>query len=197
MRLWLWGGLAAVVLAGSALAEGAPQGDAAAGRKVAGMCRTCHGLDGLARIPLAPHIGGEPAAYLAGQLRAFRDGTRHNEMMTIVARSLSDAQIADVAAWYAAHQVRAVVPESGAHSELAALQACVACHGADGIAVLEDVPNLAGEPVPYIETQLKAYRAGRRTHEIMSAIAALLSDAEIRAAADWYSGIEIQIAPGD
>jgi cytochrome c553 len=72
-------------LGGVLLAGGSPSpcrrspkavGDPQAGRKKAGMCRTCHGLDGFARIPIAPHIGGEPAGYLEKQLTAFRAGTR-------------------------------------------------------------------------------------------------------------------------
>ena len=63
--------LGGIILAGAGQAQ-----DAEAGRKVAGMCRTCHGLDGIARIPIAPHIGGESVEYLSRQLTAFRDGTR-------------------------------------------------------------------------------------------------------------------------
>lgn len=180
------GGLA---LAGAASAEGDPE----AGRKVAGMCRTCHGLDGMASIPIAPHIGGEPAAYLAAQLRAFRDGSRAHEMMTVVASGLTDGQIADVSAWYAAHAATAALP-SGA-SEEDAPELCVGCHGADGIALFEDAPNLAAETNIYTETQLKAFRSGKRRHEAMNEIAAALTDAEIRAVADWYAAVTLEIAP--
>jgi cytochrome c553 len=175
-----------VVLAGAVSAQ-----DLEAGRAVANMCRTCHGLDGYARIPIAPHIGGERASYLAGQLRAFRSGEREHEMMSIVAAGLSDAQIENVAAWYAAHTATAVPPQ-GFDAE-AAPDSCAACHGADGIAVVEDAPNLAGEDTIYLETQLKAFRSGKRQHEVMSAIAAELDDTEIRAVSEWYAvfGMEI------
>lgn len=178
------GGLA---LAGGALAQ--PTGDRAAGRQLAGQCRTCHGLDGFARIPIAPHIGGEPAEYLVRQLTAFRDGTREHEMMTIVARSLTDQQIADLAAWYSGHRITAelTADPSGAPEQ------CVACHGADGLHQIPDAPNLAGETNIYIDTQLKAFRLGKRVSETMNPIAAELSDAEIRAAADWYAGVRITI----
>lgn len=175
-----------VVLAGAVSAQ-----DVEAGRTVANMCRTCHGLDGYARIPIAPHIGGEPASYLARQLRAFRSGEREHEMMSIVAASLSDAQIENVAAWYAQHTATAVPPQ-GVDAE-AAPDSCPACHGADGIAVVEDAPNLAGEDTIYLETQLKAFRSGKRQHEVMSAIAAELDDAEIRAVSEWYAAIGMEI----
>ena len=183
--------LGGVLLAGAPLAQTFEQGDPAAGRALAGQCRTCHGLDGFAQIPIAPHIGGEPAAYLARQLAAFRDGTRQHEMMSVVARSLTDAQIADLSAWYASHVAEATltVDQGDAPAQ------CTACHGANGIAVAADGPHLAGESAIYIETQLKAFRGGKRTHESMSEIAAGLDDAKIRELADWYAAIELTILP--
>jgi cytochrome c553 len=180
-------GLGGLLLAGAALAQ-----DAEAGRTVAGMCRTCHGLDGLAQIPSAPNISGEPAAYIAAQLEAFRSGARAQEMMSVVAAALSDQQIADVAAWYAAQPATAVPPPG--FDPANAPEACVACHGADGIAVIPEAPNLAGENTVYLETQLKAFRAGRRQSEVMGPVAAKLDDAAMRAAAEWYAAIGLENA---
>lgn len=187
MRLLSLIALGGVVLAGSSFAE--VTGDRAAGRQLAGQCRVCHGLDGYAQIPIAPHIGGEPEGYIAAQLRAFRDGAREHEMMTIVARSLSDQQIADLAAWYSGHSVTVTLTADPA----AAPADCVACHGADGLHLLPEAPNLAGEANIYIDTQLKAFRTGKRTHEIMSPIAADMTDADIRAVADWYAAVHLEI----
>ncbi|MEZ5732478.1 MAG: c-type cytochrome [Paracoccaceae bacterium] len=183
--------LGAVLCAGGAFANGDTPGDAAHGKALAGQCRTCHGIDGVAKIPIAPNIGGEPATYITGQLTAFRDGTREHEMMTVVAKPLTDADIADLAAWYASRTPLASLTADPA----GAPEVCVSCHGADGIAVVEDVPNLAGETAIYIDTQVKAFRSGKRVHEVMSAIAADLTDADIRAAADWYSAIGFSVAP--
>ncbi len=168
-------------------------GDPAAGKAAAGLCRTCHGLNGYARIPIAPHIGGEHPSYIRHQLTAFRDGTRVHEIMSVVAAPLSDRQIADLSAWFAAQTFRVALP-AGVRPEDAPA-ACALCHGADGVAVLKDAPNLAGENAIYIDTQLKAFRTGRRVHEIMSPIAAELSDAEIRAAAEWYAAVRLEIDP--
>ena len=185
--------LAALMVLGVAFhAQGAlaqPTGDRAAGRQLAGQCRTCHGLDGFAQIPIAPHIGGEPAEYLVHQLTAFRDGTREHEMMTIVARNLTDQQIADLAAWYSGHTITAEVTADPA----GAPEVCTACHGVDGLHQIPDAPNLAGETNIYIDTQLKAFRTGERVHEIMSPIAAEMTDAEIRGAGDWYAAVKIEI----
>jgi cytochrome c553 len=183
------------VLGGLALAGGIPAAadDPAAGRQVANMCRTCHGIDGYAQIPIAPHIGGEPEEYLERQLMAFKSGARQHEMMSVVAAGLSAQQISDVAAWYAAHEVTATLPEGVTEAD--APDACVSCHGADGLAVALDAPNLAGEVNIYIDTQLKAFRVGKRKHEIMSLIAADMTDQEIRAVADWYAAIKLDIQP--
>jgi cytochrome c553 len=188
---------AIIILGGLALAGGTPAaaGDPAEGRKVATMCQTCHGMDGYAQIPIAPHIGGEPEAYLEAQLMAFKTGAREHEMMSLVAASLSAQQISDVAAWYASHVATATLPEGVTEDD--APQACVSCHGADGIALLPDAPNLAGEVNIYIDTQLKAFRLGKRKHEIMSEIAAGMTDEEIRAVADWYSEVELEIEQVD
>jgi cytochrome c553 len=174
------------MLAGAAFAQ---EGDRAEGRRLAGQCRTCHGLEGLAQMPIAPHIGGEPEGYLRAQLTAFRDGTRENEMMSIVARSLTDQQIADLAAWYAGHEVTVTLDADPANAP----EMCVACHGEDGIHLIDEAPNLAGESNIYIDTQLKAFRSGKRQSDVMTPIAAEMTDAEMRAAADWYAAVKLQI----
>ena len=182
-------GLGGTFLAGAAIAQDMPRGDPDAGRVLAGQCRTCHGIDGFAKIPIAPHIGGEQAAYLAAQLTAFRDGKRVNEMMSIVAASLTDTQIADLAAWYSSLNATAtlVADASGAPS------ACISCHGIDGIGRMDSVPNLAGETNIYLDTQLHAFRSKKRTNATMNDVAADMTDEDIRAAADWYAGIQLEI----
>ncbi|MEM9046116.1 MAG: cytochrome c [Pseudomonadota bacterium] len=85
--------------------------DAVAGKKKAGQCRVCHGIDGIAQIPIAPHLAGESEIYLATQLKAFRSGKREHEMMTVVAKGLSDEDISDISAWYASIKITATLPE--------------------------------------------------------------------------------------
>ena len=166
-------------------------GDLQPGRKLAMQCRTCHGIEGYAKMPIVPHIGGENPAYIERQLIAFRDGTRVHEMMSVVARSLSDQAIAELAAWYSAQKPVATLGPGQTPED--APDACVACHGADGIAQIEDAPNLAGETVMYIDTQLKAFRTGKRMHDVMSGVAAEMTNDEIRAVAEWYSSISFEV----
>lgn len=85
-------------------------GDAAAGKMKAKKCRNCHGLDGVARIPIAPHIAGESEIYLQVQLKAFRSGKRAHEIMSVVAKDLTDADIADLAAWYSSIKFKVEMP---------------------------------------------------------------------------------------
>ena len=91
---------------GSALAA-----DAAAGKQKAQMCAVCHGLDGIATQPDAASLAGESVIYLSRQLQAFRSGARQHEQMTIVAQGLSDADIANLAAWYASIKVTVEMPQ--------------------------------------------------------------------------------------
>jgi cytochrome c553 len=103
----------AAVLATSvllALASGAASaaGDVKAGRMRAVMCQACHGVDGMSKVPDAPNIAGQPQAYLATQLQAFKSGARKNETMAVVVSTLSDKDIDDIAAYFAAIEVSVV-----------------------------------------------------------------------------------------
>lgn len=105
--------LAVILLAILFLPGGAfgADGDAAAGRRKALQCQTCHGLDGLSKLPEAPNLAGQPEAYLVKSLNDFRHGIRKNEMMTLVTQHLSDQDVADLAAYYSAIDVKATPPK--------------------------------------------------------------------------------------
>jgi len=85
--------------------------DPMAGRQAARQCMTCHGLDGIARQPDAGNLAGQSAIYLRNQLEAFRSGARRHPQMNVIARDLSDREIADLAAWYSAIEIEVRVPE--------------------------------------------------------------------------------------
>ncbi len=103
--------LGIAALAATALCTPAQAGDPAAGRKKARQCQTCHGIDGIAKIPIAPHIAGESQIYLETQLKAFRSGKREHEIMSVIAKGLSDGDIADLSAWYSSIKITATMPE--------------------------------------------------------------------------------------
>jgi cytochrome c553 len=101
---------AAAALAAAAFFPAQAQ-DIKAGQRKAIACQTCHGLDGLSKLPDAPNIAGQPVGYLERALRAFRGGARKNEMMSVAARTLSDDDIRDLAAYYGAIKVEVTLPQ--------------------------------------------------------------------------------------
>jgi cytochrome c553 len=99
--------LAASVACAPALAQ-----DAKAGRvKASSQCAVCHGQDGIAQLPTAANLAGQQEMYLVKAMQDFRSGARSNEMMTVVAKALSDADIANLAAWYSSIKVTVQPPQ--------------------------------------------------------------------------------------
>jgi cytochrome c553 len=99
-------GAALVAASGIAVA-----GDAAAGKAKAVKCQACHGLDGISKLPEAPHIAGQPEPYIIKSLRAYRQGARKDEMMSLVAKQLNNQDIEDIAAYYSAIEFSVKVPQ--------------------------------------------------------------------------------------
>ncbi len=86
--------------------------DAAAGKqKAAQVCNVCHGANGLSTQPNAPHLAGQPAIYTVEQMKAYRGGARKNEVMSVIAKSLTDADIENLAAWYESIKITAEMPK--------------------------------------------------------------------------------------
>lgn len=107
----VWLSLSTILMAITPAAP-AIMGDAAAGKaKAQAMCQTCHGMDGVATVPMAANLSGQQEDYLIAQLKAYRKGKRQHEQMSIIAGSLSDAEIANLAAWYSQIKVTVEMPE--------------------------------------------------------------------------------------
>ncbi len=85
--------------------------DPAVGKKTAAMCAVCHGINGLSKNPDAPNLAGDNANYLIKQLKAFQAGARQDEQMSIIAQSLSEDDIANLAAWYSSIKVTVEMPQ--------------------------------------------------------------------------------------
>lgn len=102
---------AGLLLALTGAASAAPADEVAAGRVKAQACAMCHGADGISTQPDAPHLAGQPAIYLAAQLKAFRSGERKHEVMNLMAKPLSDADIEKLAAWFSAIRIEAKPPQ--------------------------------------------------------------------------------------
>jgi cytochrome c553 len=95
---------ALLLAAGAAIALPSAQaaGDVTAGRQKALQCQACHGLDGEAKLPEAPNLAGQNEVYLVKALQDYRGGARRNDMMSVIARGLTDQDIVNLAAYYAA-----------------------------------------------------------------------------------------------
>jgi cytochrome c553 len=94
-----------------ACAMSAAQADVQAGRAKAKMCAVCHGEFGVSVLPNAPNLAGQPETYLAEQLKAYRSGKRSDETMSVIAKPLTDAEIADLAAWFASIAIETKPPK--------------------------------------------------------------------------------------
>jgi cytochrome c553 len=85
--------------------------DVAAGRLKAEVgCALCHGANGVATLPNAPNLAGQQAIYVSEQLRNYRSGKRQNEVMNMIAKQLTDSEIAQLAAWFSAVKVTVEAP---------------------------------------------------------------------------------------
>jgi cytochrome c553 len=85
--------------------------DAKAGRQKASACLPCHGANGISTQPDAPNLAGQPPLYLATQLKAYRDGERRHEVMSMMAKTLSDDDIGQLAAWFGSIRIEARLPK--------------------------------------------------------------------------------------
>ena len=73
--------------------------------KADAVCAVCHGVQGIATLPNAPNLAGQPQIYLAEQLKNYRSGKRLHEVMSVIAKPLSDQDIENISAWYASLQL--------------------------------------------------------------------------------------------
>lgn len=180
------------------------KGDAKAGEKKNAMCIGCHGIEGyqasFPQIYKVPKISGQNGKYIAAALTAYRQGDRKHPSMRGIAGSLSDQDIADLAAYYeASGKVAAAAPAPAAAELPAALKdklaTCVACHGANFNNTTDPAnPRLAGQYADYLSVALQAYRTKDkqvvgRGNATMVGMAAMLSDAEVKQVAAYLAGL--------
>ena len=98
--------LAALILPFTAFAA-----DPENGRDLARQCSVCHGKLGVSKDPEVPNLAGQPALYLEKSLKDYRSGAREDRRMTLIVEPLSDAEIRDLAAWFASIEFSVVAPE--------------------------------------------------------------------------------------
>lgn len=181
------------------------RGDAAAGAAKATVCVACHGPNGNAIVPAFPRLAGQRADYLYWRLANFKRGAAPASVMMAQTANLSDTDLRDLAAYFAAQSATksAVTNEASARGETLFLQGdpargtppCQGCHGAEAKgpadARFATWPSLRGQQADYLVTRLTAYRDGTSTTSsnefVMRGIARSLDDESIAAVANWLA----------
>lgn len=191
--------IASLALLGSAHAAG----DVEAGKTKSAMCAACHGADGNSVAPNFPKLAGQHADYIAKQLKEFKAGERTEATMNGMAAALSEQDMADLGAFYAAQKgtVGTAAEDKVALGETiyragnaaSGVAACSACHGPTGTGnPMAKFPSLSGQHADYTSVQLKNFRAGSRANDagsMMRGVAKMMSDAEVEAVAQYIQGL--------
>ena len=193
-------GVATTLLSGPALAAGTAE----AGQAKAVTCSACHGMDGNSLNPEWPSLAGQHENYLVKALQSFKSGARQNVLMSSMAMPLTDQDMADLAAYFAA-QKRAVGTADPAlvsagerlyrgGNKDTGVPACLACHGPTGQGnAAAGWPSIAGQHATYASAQLMAYRSKQRTTDgdtqMMRNVSAMLTDDDIKAVASYIQGL--------
>lgn len=200
---------AAFLWAGTSAAQAPAKPDAAKGQAIANqVCAACHNADGNSQLPANPKLAGQFYEYLHKQLTNFKaqggkKAERDNAVMAGMVASLSDSDMKDVAAHFAAQKLKPAVAKD---KDLAALgqriyrggnaatgvAACAGCHGPAGAGMPILYPRIAGQFPEYVDAQLKAFRAGARANDpngMMRAVAARMTDREIQAVSEYVAGL--------
>jgi cytochrome c553 len=162
--------------------------DPAHGKRLSYTCLGCHGIDGYKNAYPSysvPKLEGQHPEYLSAALTGYRDGDRAHLTMHSQASILSDADIADIAAYFAGKPLMPSGRTPAAVPKVATL--CTSCHGVDGIAVAPMYPSLAGQHEDYLARALEEYQKGGRKNAIMKQFAANLSADDINAIAAYFA----------
>ncbi len=180
------------------------KGDAAAGAQKNAWCVGCHGIKGyhisFPEVHQVPKINGQGAGYIRAALHAYKSGERKHPSMRTLASSLSDQDIADLAAFYSGSGTGATVPATAPEgsakvAELVAKGACASCHGANLSKPIDPAyPKIAGQHSDYLYVALRAYKTTDkpmigRSHPLMGGIAKQFSSADLKVLADYVGGL--------
>jgi cytochrome c553 len=183
------------------------QGDASAGAQKVQTCSVCHGPNGNSVNPAWPKLAGQHADYIARQLLDFKSGARANPQMTPMAAPLSEQDIQDIAAYYAAQDVSGTPLAAGVELKQvelgekiyragdpgAKLPACMACHGPGATGNPAAMyPLLKGQHAAYTAAQLQAFKTETRNNDansVMRDIAGKMSNEEIDAVSNYIQGL--------
>jgi cytochrome c553 len=166
-------------------------GDAKRGHALSYTCLGCHGVANYKNVyPTysVPKLHGQRPEYLVAALKAYKSGERSHGTMHAQASSMSEQDMADIAAYLAGPNVltesKSDVP---ATARPKASEVCLACHGTNGVGITADYPTIAGQHDDYLERALHDYQKGGRKNAIMGGMAATLKPEDIKELAAYYS----------
>ena len=170
-------------------------GNAERGSVLAETCKGCHGIPGYFNATPAyrvPKLGGQNADYIEVALQGYRRGTRDHVTMQAQASSLTDQDIADIAAYFASYEGdpevgRTRASEATIEAGRTKAATCVACHGQEGVAGAPQWPNLAGQHESYLLEALGQYKNGDRVDLVMNPLAQPLDDESIEQLAAFFA----------
>lgn len=198
--------MASLVLAATQVQAGSlVEGSVEDGKAKALTCTACHGPEGNSSSAMWPNIAGQNAPYLLAQLKAFKDGSRMDPLMSSQAMLLAEEDMVDLAAYFESLPAAAQAvadPKLVARGEAlfrggnsdTSVAACLACHGPTGRGnPAARYPALQGQHAAYTAKQLNDYKSGTRETDgktrIMRDIAANLSDEDIKALSSYMQGL--------
>jgi cytochrome c553 len=169
--------------------------DIEAGRQKAQVCTACHGPAGNSTNPVVPSLAGQPAQFIATELFQFREGNRKDPQMTPLAANLSNADMNDLAAYFAAQKAappsHQTDPANAAAAPALARQFnCVQCHG-PALLGQQHIPRLAGQQFEYLTVQLHGFKAQTRADidGNMTSAAQALTEKDIAVLVDYLAGL--------
>ncbi len=155
------------------------------------VCAACHGKQGISRAPVFPNLSGQKQAYLFKQLKDFKAGVRSSNNMQGVTASLSEEDMSNVAAYFAAHGNVEASAKKVSQSLLKKvddkLNICMPCHTRSGISQNDKFPNLAGQKDRYLQKELEKFKKGKRKDATMSAIVKQLDKKDIKNLSKYFS----------
>lgn len=162
---------------------------ASAGKAATAGCAGCHGETGITKVPGMPSLVGLDPKYLIAALNAYKSGQRKHDMMKTLVSALSDADMNNIALFYALQKpVKAQTPSPGDQAAgKAAAAACAGCHGEGGVSANPATPSLAGQDAQYFAAAMRAYKDGSRSDVTMKGLAASVDDNAIKSLAAYYA----------
>jgi cytochrome c553 len=162
---------------------------ASAGKAAASGCAGCHGETGISRTPGMPSLVAMDPKYFVAAVNAYKGGQRKHDMMKTLVSALSDADVSNMALFYATQKpAKAQTPSPGNQAAgKAAAAACAGCHGEGGVSSNPATPSLAGQDAQYFAAAMRAYKDGSRADPMMKAPAAGVDDNAVKDLAAYYA----------